>query len=190
MCQNGILLAGGTLQNYSPLSVKVDTHTHRELAWELPGATCTWTPELPQVLRPLLIYSSLTHTQRQSGALAGQVYGSQLGGSNSSPDPTPAKHHPPPIRPNLLQICTSPMDSQDCHLSKWIILGLCHHSVTLYPKKCVFCWVHFKERGPLHCQGCLVRLWRRETAVILVYVFLFVSSDRSSYSDDGLLYIY
>ena len=25
----------------------VDTHTHRVAAWEQPGATCTWTPELP-----------------------------------------------------------------------------------------------------------------------------------------------
>ena len=151
---------------YAPVlqpSLRWGGHTHTELAWELPGATCTWTPELPQVLHPMLIYSSLTH--RQSGALAGQVYGSQLGGSNSSPDPTPAKLHPPPIRPNLLQICTSPIVSQDCPLSKLIILGLYHHSVTLYPKECVFCWVHFKERGPL--LRCLVRSWRRETAVIL-----------------------
>ena len=25
----------------------MDTHTHRVAAWEQPGATCTWTPELP-----------------------------------------------------------------------------------------------------------------------------------------------
>ena len=82
-------------------------------AWELPGATCTWTPELPSPGFTPCSYTALqwhththtrtvshcdtqwhtvlhTHTHTVAVHGAGQVYGSQLAGNNSSPDPTPA----------------------------------------------------------------------------------------------------